>query len=86
MTQPDPKPRRKPETRRKPDEASVKIRSGPPDDGDGPDAALGRWAGELPLRARWQRPLPDPVLSAGLPVPAHIKAMAGRDSGPLPRR
>ena len=27
------------------DEASVKIRTGPPDDGDSPDAALGRWAG-----------------------------------------
>ena len=66
------------------DEASVKIRSGPPDDGDSPDAALGRWAGELPLQARWQQPLPDPALPAGLPVPAHIQAMAGRDSGPPP--
>ncbi|MFJ6956187.1 pyridoxamine 5'-phosphate oxidase family protein, partial [Micromonospora aurantiaca (nom. illeg.)] len=27
-------------------EASVKTRSGPPDDSDGPDAALGLWAGE----------------------------------------
>lgn len=30
-------------------ETSVKISSGPPDDGDGPDAALGLWAGALPL-------------------------------------
>ena len=31
------------------DEASVKIRTGPPEDGDGPDAALGLWAGVVPL-------------------------------------
>lgn len=30
-------------------ETSVKISSGPPDDGDGPDAALGLWAGAFPL-------------------------------------
>lgn len=65
-------------------EASVKIRSGPPDDGDSPDAALGLWAGELPLRARWRQPVPDPALPAGLQAPAHIKAMAGRAAFPLP--
>ena len=31
------------------DEASVKIRTGPPDDAGTPDAGLGLWAGELPL-------------------------------------
>lgn len=30
------------------DEASVKIRTGAPDDGAGPDAVLGLWAGTLP--------------------------------------
>ena len=44
------------------DEASVKIRRGPPDDGDSPDAALPVWAGVLPLAAAWQDPDPDPVL------------------------
>jgi nitroimidazol reductase NimA-like FMN-containing flavoprotein (pyridoxamine 5'-phosphate oxidase superfamily) len=34
-------------------EASVKIRAGGPDDGNSPDAALGLWAGELPLDTRW---------------------------------
>ena len=34
-------------------EASVKIRTGPPDDGDSPDAALPVWAGVLPLAASW---------------------------------
>jgi uncharacterized protein len=40
------------------DEASVKIRTGPPDDGDSPDTALGLWAGELPLATTWQQPIP----------------------------
>jgi uncharacterized protein len=57
-------------------EASVKIRTGPPDDGDGPDAALGLWAGELPLVATWQDPVPDPALPPGIPVPPHIQARA----------
>ena len=66
------------------DEASVKIRTGPPDDGDSPDAALGLWAGELPLRARWQELVPDPA--AGIPVapPAHLRAIVGRIAGPVP--
>jgi uncharacterized protein len=59
------------------DEASVKIRTGPPDDGDGPDAELGLWAGELPVALTWQPPVPDPSLPPGLPVPAHIASRAG---------
>lgn len=65
-------------------EASVKIRSGPPDDGGSPDAALGLWAGEIPLCARWQRPVPDPALPARMGVPAHIRRMAGQPAYPLP--
>jgi uncharacterized protein len=59
------------------DEASVKIRTGPPDDADTPDAELGLWAGELPLAATWQPPVPDPALPAGINVPAHIAARVG---------
>jgi nitroimidazol reductase NimA-like FMN-containing flavoprotein (pyridoxamine 5'-phosphate oxidase superfamily) len=59
------------------DEASVKIRTGPPDDGDGPDAALGLWAGELRLAVTWQQPVPDPALPPGIGIPAHISARAG---------
>jgi len=59
------------------DEASVKIRTGPPSDGDSPDAALGLWAGELPLATTWQQPIPDPTLPPGIPLPAHIRARAG---------
>lgn len=53
-------------------EASVKIRSGPPDDAGSPDAALGLWAGELPVRSTFQPPVPDPALPPGIEVPAHI--------------
>jgi len=65
-------------------EASVKIRTGPPDDGDTPDAALPVWAGVLPLAAAWQDPEPDPALPAGIPLPAHIAAFAHRPAGILP--
>jgi nitroimidazol reductase NimA-like FMN-containing flavoprotein (pyridoxamine 5'-phosphate oxidase superfamily) len=65
-------------------EASVKIRTGPPEDGDSPDAALPVWAGVLPLAAAWQTPDPDPVLPAEIPLPPHIAALANRPAG-LPR-
>ncbi|MFI1431669.1 pyridoxamine 5'-phosphate oxidase family protein [Streptomyces lydicus] len=56
------------------DEASVKVRTGPPDDGDGPDAALGLWAGELPLHTSWGPLRPDPRLPAGIEPPPHLAA------------
>jgi nitroimidazol reductase NimA-like FMN-containing flavoprotein (pyridoxamine 5'-phosphate oxidase superfamily) len=59
-------------------EASVKIRTGPPDDGDSPDAALPVWAGVLPLAAAWQAPDPDPMLPAEIPLPPHIAALVHR--------
>jgi len=59
------------------DEASVKISDGPPDDGDSPDAALGLWAGRLPIVTTWGTPIPDPALPPGIPVPAHLAAFEG---------
>ncbi|MFB7630870.1 pyridoxamine 5'-phosphate oxidase family protein [Streptomyces sp. NPDC056149] len=59
------------------DEASVKIRTGAPDDGDGLDAQLGLWAGVLPLRTTWEAPQPDPALGPGIAVPPHIAVRAG---------
>jgi uncharacterized protein len=59
------------------DEASVKIRTGPPDDGDSEDAELGLWAGELPITAVWAAPVPDPALPADTDVPGHIGGRAG---------
>jgi nitroimidazol reductase NimA-like FMN-containing flavoprotein (pyridoxamine 5'-phosphate oxidase superfamily) len=63
------------------DEASVKIRTGPPDDGDGPDAELGVWAGTLPLTSTWGTPVPDPVLPPGIPAPDHIARREGTEQG-----
>lgn len=60
------------------DEASVKISAGPPSDGASPDAALGRWAGEIPVVAAWGEPVPDPLLAGGIPVPPHLAGYAGR--------
>ncbi|MER6263399.1 MULTISPECIES: pyridoxamine 5'-phosphate oxidase family protein [Streptomyces] len=62
-------------------EASVKIRTGAPDDGDGPDAALGLWAGVLPLTSAWGTPEPDPALPPGTAVPEHVARRAGTRHG-----
>ncbi len=53
---------------------SVKERSGSPGDGDGPDAVLGLWAGELPLRLVAGRPVPDSTGPVG-PLPAHLASL-----------
>ncbi len=51
------------------DEASAKIRTGGPTDGDTPDAELDVWAGHLPLAVQALAPVPDPALRSGIPVP-----------------
>lgn len=55
------------------EEASVKIRQGPPVD-DEEDYELPVWAGVLPLQVGWGTPMPDPRLAAGIPVPSHISS------------
>jgi len=55
------------------DEASAKLRSGPPNDGDSPDAELDVWAGEIPLVTRALAPVADPALKQGIPVPAYAR-------------
>ncbi|MEV8566743.1 pyridoxamine 5'-phosphate oxidase family protein [Streptomyces sp. NPDC051322] len=59
------------------DDASVKIRTGPPDDGESPDAALNVWAGTLPLHTSWGTPEPDPLLTSGIAAPPHIADRTG---------
>ncbi|WP_141582365.1 pyridoxamine 5'-phosphate oxidase family protein [Actinomadura sp. WMMA1423] len=53
------------------DEASVKVRQGPPGDED-EDYALDVWAGVVPVRQAFGAPAPDPLLRPGIPVPGHI--------------
>lgn len=53
------------------EEASAKIRTGPPADEE-EDYALPVWAGLLPLHLETKPPAPDPRLSAGVPVPDYV--------------
>jgi uncharacterized protein len=57
------------------EEASAKVRSGPPLD-DEEDYALECWAGVLPLRLTPGAPVPDPRLPAGRPLPASVTRYA----------
>lgn len=54
------------------DEASAKVRSGPPEDED-EDYALPHWAGVLPLALAAGTPVPDPRLPAGVAVPPSVR-------------
>ena len=55
------------------EEASAKIRTGPPLDAE-EDYALPCWAGVLPLKLTALAPLPDPRLPEGIAVPAALAA------------
>ena len=54
------------------DEASAKIRTGPPLDDEG-DYALGCWAGVLPLKLMPGEPVADSRLPHDIPVPAYAR-------------
>ena len=53
------------------EEASAKVRSGPPLDDDD-DLDLPYWAGQLPLTLGTGDPVPAPDLTRELPVPSHV--------------
>jgi len=48
------------------DQASAKVRTGPPDDDDSEDAALDTWAGVVPIVTRFGPPEPSPGLRSGI--------------------
>lgn len=58
-------------------EASAKIRRGPPKD-DAEDMAIPAWAGVLPFKTGFATPEPDPQLAAGTPLPGYLRALANR--------
>jgi len=63
------------------EEASVKVRTGPPVD-DEVDVATGvAWAGVLPMRTVFGEPEPAPDLTPGLSVPEHLLTRTGADLG-----
>ncbi len=62
------------------DEASVKVRTGPPAD-DPEDLDLDVWAGVLPVALTFGEQQPDPTLAPGTAIPEHIRALTGRPRG-----
>jgi nitroimidazol reductase NimA-like FMN-containing flavoprotein (pyridoxamine 5'-phosphate oxidase superfamily) len=62
------------------DEASVKVRTGPPAD-DPEDYDTDIWAGVLPARLIFGAAEPDPALRTGAGIPDHIRTLAGRSRG-----
>ena len=57
------------------DEASVKARSGPPDDDDSPDAELDTWAGVVPILRTFGAPEASPGLRADIPLSASVRRL-----------
>ncbi len=57
------------------EEFSAKVRTGPPLD-DEEDHALDAWAGVIPLKMTAGAPQPDPLLRAGIDVPAPASGYA----------
>jgi uncharacterized protein len=63
------------------EEASVKIRCGPPKD-DEEDYARSTWAGVVPLSLDARPPVPDPRLAAGTELPEYLAPSATPRSPP----
>jgi uncharacterized protein len=57
------------------EEASAKVRTGPPLDDDD-DLELPFWAGRLPLTHATGEPIPAPDLTGDPPVPDHVRSWA----------
>ena len=62
------------------DEASAKVRSGPPLD-DEKDYGLAVWAGVLPLEMRSRPPIPDNRLIVGVALPDYVLRYDARLDG-----
>lgn len=54
------------------DEASAKVRVGPPKDDD-EDYSSDIWAGVVPLKLEKKQPIPDEALKDGVPLPDYLK-------------
>ncbi len=58
------------------EDASARIRSGPPSDAPD-DCALATWAGVLPLRAGFDAAMPAPGLQPDVPLPNSLRRLIG---------
>lgn len=61
-------------------EASAKIRTGPPDDDDSPDAERETWAGVVPIVSSYGTPLPSPGLRREIPLSESVRELLRNDS------
>jgi uncharacterized protein len=57
------------------DEASAKVRTGPPDDDDSEDAALDTWAGVIPIATVFGPPEPSPGLRPEIEPGASVRRL-----------
>jgi nitroimidazol reductase NimA-like FMN-containing flavoprotein (pyridoxamine 5'-phosphate oxidase superfamily) len=57
------------------DEASAKVRTGPPDDDESPDAELATWAGVVPIVSSYGKPVPSPGLRADIPLSPSVRQL-----------
>lgn len=65
-------------------EAAAKVRSGPPDDDETPDAEIETWAGAVPLEMSFGTPVPSPGLRDGIPLSESVRRLL--DAGPARMR
>jgi uncharacterized protein len=61
-------------------EFSVKVRTGPPDDDDSPDAAIDTWAGVIPLDLVYGEPEPSPGLRPGVGISPSVVRLLRRQA------
>lgn len=59
------------------DNWSLQVNGGWPEDPE-EDVAADAWAGVVPMSVSYGAPLPAPDLTAGIPVPASVRAMSER--------
>jgi nitroimidazol reductase NimA-like FMN-containing flavoprotein (pyridoxamine 5'-phosphate oxidase superfamily) len=57
------------------DEASAKVRTGPPDDDDSPDADRDTWAGIVPIVTSFGTPIPSPGLRPEIPLSPAVQEL-----------
>ena len=59
------------------EEASAKVRTGPPDDDDSPDAELETWAGVVPIVTSFGTPVPSPGMRPDIPLAPSVRDLLG---------
>jgi uncharacterized protein len=67
-------------------EASVKTRTGPPDDDGSADARGDVWAGVIPLLSGYGQPQPSPGLRPGIPASRSVEQLTARVARPIQHR